>query len=69
MRKSTSTTEVMGRADVKTEESLRGLDAATAADRILAVLLQIPDEQERAATVAEAFVPPEPEGSEVSQAC
>lgn len=57
-RKIVSTTEIIGRAPVEAEQSLRGLDAATAADRILAVLLQIPDEQERIGMVAEAFIPP-----------
>jgi len=65
-RKADSTTEVIGRAPVETEQSLRGLDAATAADRILEVLLQIPDERERLAMVAEAFVPPDSDGTEVS---
>jgi len=65
-RKADSTTEVIGRAPVETEQSLRGLDAATAADRILEVLLQIPDERERLAMVAEAFVPPDSDGTEES---
>jgi hypothetical protein len=64
-RKIVSTTEIIGRAPVEAEQSLRGLDAATAADRILAVLLQIPDEQERIGMVAEAFIPPATETIDV----
>ena len=50
---------------MEAQQALRGLDAATAADRILDVLLQIPDEGERTAMVAEAFVPPATNGAEV----
>ena len=64
-RKTASNTEVIGRAPVESEQALRGLDAATAADRILDVLLQIPEERERTAMVAEAFVPPTSDGAEV----
>jgi len=64
-RKIASTTEVIGRAPVQAEKSQRGLDAVTAADRILAVLLQIPDVQERINMVAEAFIPPETDATEV----
>lgn len=49
---------MIGRAPVEMAQAQKGLDAASAADRILEALLSIEDREERLAMVPEAFVPP-----------
>ena len=64
-RRATSTAELIGRAPVEMDQARKGLNAAAAADRILEVLIAVPDREERMAMVPEAFVPPLADASQV----
>ena len=57
-QRAASTAALIGRAPVEMAQAHKGLDAASAAERILEALLSIEEGNERVAMVPEAFVPP-----------
>lgn len=64
-QRAASTAALIGRAPVEMARAQKGLDAASAADRILEALLSVEDRSERLAMVPEAFVPPQDTSLEV----